>query len=75
MKAKKEEVRMSFEEAFSALEEAAEKLRSGKLGLEESIDVYDKSIMYYNICRTILEEARQKIVMFDPESGEEKEFK
>ncbi len=75
MSANTEGVKMSFEEAFAALEEAAEKLRSGKLGLEESIDVYDKSIMYYNLCQRILEEARQKIMMFDPVSGEEKEFK
>ncbi len=65
---------MSFEEAFKALEEAAEKLRSGKLGLEESIQVYDNSIMYYKICEKILSEAKQKIMIFDPLTEKTEEF-
>ena len=68
------EEKMTFEEALAALEDAAEKLRSGRLGLEESIDVYDKSIMYYKQCEKILKDARQKIMIFDPVTGETKEF-
>ena len=70
----KEEEKMTFEQAFRALEESAEKLRSGALGLEESIEVYDKSIMYYNICSEILANAKQKILVCS-ETGETEEFK
>lgn len=65
---------MTFEEAFQALENAAEQLRSGKLGLEESMKVYDNSIMYFNRCQEILTDAKQKILMLDPETEETEEF-
>ena len=69
-----EERKITFEEAFKALEESAEKLRSGSLGLEESMEVYDNSIMYYNICSDILSNAKQKISVCSP-NGETEEFK
>ncbi|MCF0150572.1 MAG: exodeoxyribonuclease VII small subunit [Firmicutes bacterium] len=65
---------MTFEEAFQALEKAAEALRSGKLGLEESIEVYDNSILYYQRCRQILDGAKQKILKYDPTTDETEEF-
>ncbi len=76
MAAKKENKtdNMKFEEALKELSECAEKLKSGKLSLDESIDVYNKSIMYYNRCKEILDGVQQKIELYRPESGQTEAF-
>ena len=65
---------MSFEEAMQKLTEAAQQLRSGQLSLEESIEVYDKSILYYNLCSEKLAGIKQKIEMYDPQKGTTEDF-
>ncbi|MBO4881444.1 MAG: exodeoxyribonuclease VII small subunit [Firmicutes bacterium] len=65
---------LTFEEALAALEETAESLRSGKLGLEESVEVYDKSILLYNRCKGILDKAKQKIEIYRPQDGTTEAF-
>ena len=65
---------MTFEEALDALQETAESLRSGRLGLEESVEVYDKSILLYNRCKSILDGARQKIEIYKPQEGTTEAF-
>ena len=66
--------KMTFEEALEKLEQSAEILRNGEAGLEESVEIYNKSIEYYKLCTEILENAKQKIEMFDPETGEVVDF-
>ena len=65
---------MAFEEALAALEETAESLRSGSLALEESVEVYDKSILLYNHCKNILDKAKQKIEIYRPQDGTTEAF-
>ena len=65
---------LTFEEALAALEETAESLRSGSLGLEESVEVYDKSILLYNRCKAILDSAKQKIEIYRPQDGTTEAF-
>ena len=65
---------LTFEEALAALAETAESLRSGKLGLEESVEVYDKSILLYNRCKGILDKAKQKIEIYRPQDGTTEAF-
>jgi len=71
--AKKKE-KLSFEEAIAGLEEYSDKLRSKDITLEESVDVYTKSIELYNTCCKILEEAKQKVEIVNPETGEVSSF-
>lgn len=66
--------KMTFEEALEKLEQTADLLRSGEASLEESVEAYNKSIEYYKICSQILEDAKQKIEMFNPETGEVVDF-
>ncbi len=68
------EKELSFEEALAALEKAAAVLKSGEVSLEESVEVYEKSILYYNRCSEILENARQKIEIYRPDTGETEAF-
>jgi len=65
---------MGFEELLGKLEEAAEKLKGGGLSLDESILVYDNSVMYYKLCREKLDAAKQKIEIYRPDSGETEAF-
>lgn len=68
--ASKKTKELSFEEALEKLEEISDDLRSGDSSLEDSIELFNKSVEYFNICKTKLESAKQKIEMFDPETGE-----
>ena len=65
---------MTFEEALAELEETAESLRSGRLSLEESVVVYDKSILLYTRCKEILDKAKQKIEIYRPQDGTTEDF-
>ena len=61
-----EKNKIVFEDSLKRLEEAAERLRSGELSLDESLEVYNKSITYYNECAEYLKNAQQKIEIFRP---------
>lgn len=65
---------LSFEEALEKLEETADILRSGDASLEKSVEAYNKSIEYYKQCMSILKDAKQKIEVFNPETGEVASF-
>ena len=66
--------KLTFEEALEKLEAAADTLRSGEVSLEESVELYNKSIEYYRQCLEILNSAKQKIEVFRPETGEVQDF-
>ena len=65
---------LSFEDALAKLESCVAKIRSGELSLEDSIKAYEESIKYYGICDAVLKDARQKIEIYDPASGETEAF-
>jgi len=66
--------KMSFEESLEKLEKCAAELRSGEAGLEEAVELYNKSLEYYKQCQEILADAKQKIEMVDPNTGEVVDF-
>ncbi len=66
----KKKTELSFEESIAKLEEMAELLRSQEASLEQSVEAYNQSVIYYNRCREILNNAKQKIEMYKPETGE-----
>jgi exodeoxyribonuclease VII small subunit len=51
----------TFEEALEELETIAQKLESGELTLDESIQYYEKGLALAKFCRQKLEEAERKI--------------
>jgi exodeoxyribonuclease VII small subunit len=53
--------KISFEQAYEKLRVAGEKLDSCDVTLEEAMKNYEEGIKYYNICKNILDEAKQKI--------------
>lgn len=52
---------LTFEQALEQLEEIAEKLESGELGLDESIVEYEKGMKLARICHEKIETAEKKI--------------
>jgi len=57
--AKKE--KPTFEEALAELEKIVTDVEQGKIGLEESIDQYEKGMKLIQYCRGILDSAEQRI--------------
>ena len=59
------EDKLTFEQAYEKLKEAGTKLDSDDITLQEAMQLYEDGIKYYKLCSSILEEAEQKIEMFD----------
>ena len=57
----KEDKQMHFEEAFKRLEQIVGNLESGDLSLEESMKLFEEGIRLTEACKSILEDAEQKI--------------
>ena len=57
---------ISFEESLKKLEDAVNSLKSGDIGLEDSVKIYEDSVKYYEICKKILDDAKQKIEIYNP---------
>lgn len=53
----------SFEDALRQLEEIAEQIEQGKIGLEESIARYEQGMLLVKQCREILSTAEHRIQM------------
>ena len=51
----------TFEQALADLEKIVTDVEQGKIGLEESIDQYEKGMKLIKHCRTILEAAEKRI--------------
>ena len=51
---------LSFEEAMGDLEQMIERIESGAVGLEESLQEYERGIELFRHCRSILNQAEQR---------------
>ena len=60
--AEKRDGRPAFEELYTKLEAAVEKLERGGLPLEESISLYEEGMQLAKRCQTLLDSAEQRIV-------------
>ena len=65
---------LSFEEALELLEQKSALLRSGELSLEESLKVYEECVSYHALCEGLLKEARRRIEIYRPDTGETEAF-
>ena len=52
---------VSFEKAFSRLEEILEKMNSGSVSLDDSLKLYEEADLLVNACTKRLNEAERKI--------------
>lgn len=56
---------MTYEEAVKQLESILEKIESGEIGLEASIQEYERGVGLIKRCRSILDQAEQRIEHLD----------
>ncbi len=57
-----EEIRnMSFEQSITALEELVNRLESGSLDLDQSLELYERATALRDRCREILEESERRV--------------
>ncbi|MCE3254822.1 MAG: exodeoxyribonuclease small subunit XseB [Rickettsiaceae bacterium] len=62
--------KLDFETALSKLEEIVEKLGSGKIDLEEMVDLYEQGTALRDHCSKKLSEAKMKVeVLMKKDSG------
>ncbi len=52
---------LSFEDAFSRLEQILERMNSGSIGLDESLNLYEEADKLINACVKRINEAELKI--------------
>jgi len=71
-KKKKAHNGISFEEALKELEEIAQKLEEGEMGLDESIASFERGIQLSRFCHKKLEEAEKKIEIL--QKGDDKKI-
>ena len=50
-----------FEDRMVRLESLIDQIESGEIGLEESIDAYEKGVAIIESCRGLLESAEQRV--------------
>lgn len=53
--------KLTFEESLAKLEEIAEQIEQGEIGLEESISRYEEGMNLVKHCRDVLEKAELRI--------------
>lgn len=53
---------MTFEQALERLEEIVQKLESGNVSLDESIEIYQEGIMLSKQCSGMLQEAEGRVM-------------
>lgn len=66
---------LAFEKALEELEQIALRLERGELGLDESIDEFEKGMKYAKYCHEKLEEAEKKIEILQKGETEKVEKK
>ncbi len=67
--AKKEDKQPTFEEAMAKLDQIVAEIASGKVGLEDSLTMYEKGMELVNRCREILDNAEKRIEMLTARDG------
>jgi exodeoxyribonuclease VII small subunit len=66
---KKDEKLPTFEESIARLEGIVEQIASGKVGLEESLVMYEKGMELVQRCRAILDNAEKRIEVLSQAGG------
>ena len=74
MMAKKRSDEPTFEEALKQLETAVDRLEEGTLPLSDALEAFEEGLKASNQCRSLLEDARQKVDMLMRDSDDDFEL-
>lgn len=69
--AKKKTDEPIFEDALQSLEQAVDKLEEGNLPLSDALLAFEAGLKASNICRSLLEDARQRVEVLVEKNGGE----
>lgn len=58
-------MKLTYEQAYSKLEEILNKLETNNASLDESLELYEEGIKLYAICNKLLDKAKFKISKFN----------
>ena len=72
--AKKKIEEPTFETALKQLETAVDRLEEGALPLSEALKVFEEGLKASNLCRSLLEDARQQVEVLIRDSDDEFEL-
>ncbi len=53
--------KMGFEESMQALEDLVRELENGGIGLDRSLEIYERAVVLRNHCKGILDESERRI--------------
>lgn len=67
--AKKQEEKLSLEEALGKLEETIAKLQSEDVSLEESFNLYKEGMDYVKLCSETIDQVEKKVLMLNQEGN------
>jgi exodeoxyribonuclease VII small subunit len=59
----------TFDEAYRALQEVVEQLQAGGLGLEASVELYERGMVLARRCEEIVEQAELRVLRAAPGDG------
>ena len=65
--AKKQEEKLSLEEALEKLEETIAKLQSEEISLEDSFNLYKEGMDYVKLCSETIDQVEKKVLMLNQE--------
>ncbi|MDR1069054.1 MAG: exodeoxyribonuclease VII small subunit [Clostridiales Family XIII bacterium] len=65
-----EKKKITFEEAYSKLEECSRTVSRESMTLDETIGAFEEGVKYYNLCAELLDSAEQRIMRIDKETEE-----
>lgn len=64
----------SFEEAFTALEQAVQRLEAGNQPLEMMLDLYEQAMQLAKHCQTILAQAELRVRQIEAATATDEDF-
>ena len=67
--AKKQEEKLSLEDALGKLEETIAKLQSEEVSLEESFNLYKEGMDYVKLCSETIDQVEKKVLMLNQEGN------
>ena len=67
--------KLSFEQAIEALTEIVEKIETGQVPLQESLEQYEKGMELIGLCRRILKDAEKRIAEIETRHFSDEETK
>ena len=65
---------MTYEQAIAELRDIVKQLNEGKASLDESIKLYNRGIELSKFCTGKLDEAEQKILLYNKDQGTTEPF-